>query len=230
MRYPHRRLSIIRTLITCFLIVVGSPLLASDPYDEIGRIMDQTGFSIAERNAIRDVFHDAADSGIPLELLVSRVQEGVSKRVGPPRIESALTADVDQLLHAREIAHTVPGGIDLLREPSRWARARTVIQAGYASDEFRDLVEVTVDQPERFRSAAVLFISLRDWGLNQPATISIVDAAVRSGLPPQDYPGIAEILAAGRRQRVRPREMVDRIVSALQTSDTLSAVRRRVLQ
>lgn len=230
MLYPHRRLSVIWTLFALYLIVVGSPVYGSDPYDEIGRIMDRAEFSIAERNDIREVFQNAADADIPRGLLVSRLQEGVSKRVGPPRIVSALRTDIDQLLQAREIAHTVPGGAELLQEPNRWARALTVIQAGYGSDEFHGLVQVTVEHPERFRSAAALFVSLRDWGLDHTGAIRIVDAAVRSSLPPLDYPGIAEILAAGRRERVRPAEMVDRIVSALQTSDTLSALRRRVLQ
>lgn len=231
MPYPRRRFSVTRGLLALLLLVVfGSPLHASGPYDQINRIMDRAEFSVAERSDIRDLFENADDAGIPAELLVSRLQEGVSKRVGARRIARTLRSDVDQLLLAREIARTVPGGAELLREPGRWARALTVLQAGYRSDELRGLVQVTVAQPERFRSAAALFVSLRDWGLDSTGTTRIVEAAARSDLPPLEYPGIAEIMAAARRQRIRPDKMVDRIVSALQTAETLSALRRRVLQ
>lgn len=231
MLYPRRRFSVSQGLLILLLVALsGSPLYASGPYDQISRIMDQTQFSVAERSDIRHVFENADDAGIPVELLVSRLQEGVSKRVGARRIASALRSDVDQLLLAREVARTVPGGPELLQEPGRWARALTVLQAGYSSDELRGLFRITVAQPGRFRSAAALFVSLRDWGLDSTGTTSIVEAAVRSDLPPLDYPGIAEIMAAARRQRIRPDEMVDRIVSALQTAETLSALRRRVLQ
>lgn len=223
-RTTTRRLRIL--LAVSGVLLVGIPPLSADPVRET---LDRGSFTPEEEQSLLVVFENARLNDVPVYFFLPRLQEGISKNVDARRLRRALETDLAGFVEARDVARSVPGGDDLIADDARWARAATVLAAGRSPEELEDLVAATVDVPELFRPAAALYVSLAEWGLAEEDSLAIVRAAVGSPIPPENYPGIAELFAVARRERVRPDRMAERIVEGLARAHSLRTLRTLVV-
>jgi hypothetical protein len=207
-------------------LLVGIPLLSADPVLET---LERGSFTAGEQQSLLTAFENARREDVPTRFLLPRLQEGVSKNIDARRLRRALDADLTAYLAAREIARAVPGGDEVIADDARWARAATIMATGRSREELEALVAATVDFPERFRPATALYVSLAEWGLSTEDSLAIVRAAVVSRIRPENYPGIAELFAVARRERVRPDRMAERIVEGLARVDSLRTLRTLVV-
>lgn len=197
---------------------------------EVSQLLDRSGFGSNAQEAAVDLFREAEALDVPESLLLPRLEEGISKNVPPLRIVQALENDLATLLTARSVLREVNRGGRILADNARWARAANFLAAGRSEEELRRISEICASEPESFRQATVLYISLFEWGLDQPSVVELVEGAVDSNLEPREFSAIPELFALARRDRVRPARMVERILSALPRADSLRELRSMVIQ
>ncbi len=212
----------------CLLLFALAPLFPQS--EAVTTLLEKGRFGADEETAILEVFGEAEAADVPESLLLPRLQEGISKNVPANRIVQALANDLATLLTARSVLEQVPGGNQILSDRARWARAANFLAARRTEEELRAIAEASASEPESFRQATVLYISLLEWGLTGAAVVELVEAAVDSKLEPREFSGIPELFALARRERVRPDRMVERIISALPRADSLRELRNMVIQ
>ena len=216
------------SLLAIFLLLGSFSLFGQN--GELSRLLSRAGFTPETENSIREIFDRAEALDVPESLLLPRLQEGVAKRVPPPRIASALEKDLATLLTARSVLQSIRGGDRILSDPSRWARGANFLAAGRSEAELRTVGEACASEPESFRQATVLYISLLEWGLRRQEVAVLVEATVASDLEPEEFAGIPELFALARRERVRPSRFVERVLTALPQTDSLRELRRMVVE
>lgn len=198
--------------------------------EAVTTLLQQGSFGPDAERAILALFDEADAAGVPESLLLPRLQEGISKNVPANRIVRALENDLATLLAARSVLEQVRGGGRILSDGARWARAANFLAAGRTEEELRVIVDACASEPESFRQATVLYISLLEWGVTDNAVVELVEAAVDSRLEPREFSGIPELFALARRERVRPDRTVERILSALPRVDSLPELRSMVIR
>jgi hypothetical protein len=211
-----------------FLLLTATPAFAAD--QDLSALLGRSGFDTGTISEIRELFSEASSAGVPEELLLPRLQEGIAKGVPPGRIIAALEEDLATLMAARAAVESVDGGRRIIANTARWARAANFLAAGRTEGELRSIAAASSSRPESFRHATVLYVSLLDWGLDTGDVVEIVRAAVDSRLEPEEFSGIPELFALARRQRVRPERMVGRLVAALPRADSLRELRSMIIE
>lgn len=217
-------------LILSFVALFVSAVSTFGQDQNLTRLLERSEFGSATEAAIVDLFQEAKAEGVPESLLLPRLQEGISKNVPPARIVHALENDLATLLTARALLENVTGGHRIISDTARWARAANFLSAGRSEAELLSIGEACASEPESFRQATVLYISLHEWGITQASVVDLVEGAVDSSLDPREFSGIPELFALARRERVRPERMVQRILSALPRADSLRELRSMVIQ
>lgn len=205
-------------------------ILAFGSDQGLSDLLDRSGLDSEIALEVRELFSEASSAGVPEELLLPRLQEGVAKRIAPRRILRALEDDLETLLSARAVLRSVEGGRRILEDTARWARGANFLAAGRSEEELRVVAAAAASRPESFRQATVLYVSLLNWGLDTASVVEIVEAAVDSNLSPEEFSGIPELFALARRQRVRPDRMVRRLLAALPRADSLRELRSMITE
>lgn len=193
---------------------------------DLDSALAESGLDESERALIEDVIADARADGVPVEALLSRVHEGVSKNVPVSRLAAALRNDLDNLLTARDVILEIPGGDIILGESASWERAANLLRAGWSTGFLARFTEACVPRPEVFREASLLTIAVMDWGVDEALALELTAVTVRSDLEPDEYPAVASLLGEARRRRVETARAIDMIADALEDGRSLAQMRR----
>jgi len=212
------------------LLLAG--LLAAAPLaaQSLGEALDRGRFGPGERAAIEQQFREAGQQGIPVSLLLPRLEEGIAKRVPAPRLQEALRGQADLLLRARSLLTAVPGAEVLLAEPASWARTANLLAGGLPADEVRLLAGDCLRRPADYRPATSLYLSLVEWGLERDQARQLLLALLDSRQAGDSFPGVMEILVEGRRQRLSAGELVRRLLLHLPGTTSMEELKRRILR
>lgn len=200
------------------------------PQQTVMRILIDNGYTEEESSVIAETLGYAGSIGIPEELLVPRVREGVAKRVSVPRLERALSNDIENLRAARSLFEQFSNAEEFIGEAARWKRAANMLATGMDPQELYTLVEACSTKPNDFRSASVLYVSLFEWGLTEDSAKRVVESLVLSEIHKSEYEGVIELFRVARRQRLRPEELVERIVSAAPHSRSIDELSNKILR
>ncbi|MCF7914329.1 MAG: hypothetical protein K9L66_04095 [Spirochaetaceae bacterium] len=193
-------------------------------------ILEEHGYSESDIQGVLNVFLGAQNKGVPGDMLVPRVQEGVAKGVPAPRLVGALKRDIDYLMNARRLfAEAEAEGVFLSRE-SQWKRAANMLAAGFGSDELGRLIQICREDPDKFRPISLLYASLSTWGLSKEDGLSVAEALVSSAIPSEEYEGILDLYRAARRERIRPEELTERIAARAGSSESVEELERVILR
>ena len=198
--------------------------------DSVSRALNRADYARTDREAIEAVFDKAEAANVPSELLLPRLQQGIAKSIPAARVRRALDEDLRQLLHARELVQSTEAGAAIVEETAAWARAANLLDSGRTEEELRNLATVSSERPEAFRPASTLYVSIVDWGLDEPTALALVEAAVDSALPASEFAGITELLVRGRRARIRPEQLVQRLIANLPHAQSLAELRDMTLE
>ncbi len=200
------------------------------PTQTVKGILIDNGYTEKESSVIAEILDYAGSVGIPGELLIPRVREGVAKRVSVPRLERALSNDIENLRTARSLFEQFSKAEEFIGETARWKRAANMLAAGMDPQELYTLVEACSTKPDDFRSASVLYVSLFEWGLTEDSAKRVVESLVLSEIHKSEYEGVIELFRVARRQRLRPEELVGRIVSAAPHSRSIDELSNKILR
>lgn len=223
MNQTQRRKAIAALLL--ILLIGGAPAGAQS----LDELLERGVFSRADREEVAELFASAEAAGVPEDLLLPRLAEGVAKRVPSARILAALRGEVSSLLDARAFLREIDAD-RLLDNMASWARTAHLLDAEIDEDAVAVLARTAADRPEAFRPASALLVSLVDWGLQETEATALAAAAVVSGIDPSDYPVVVDILAEGRIQRIDVADTVERLLETLPEATSARSLRRSVLR
>jgi hypothetical protein len=209
-----------------FLLLAILPLRAQS----LEGVLSRSRYSPQVQAEISGEFREAEKQGIPLELLLPRLEEGIAKKVSSGRLLAALQREQDLLLQARGLLLGLDGGSRLLEDQASWARAANLLAGGYSAGEVAELARSSLSRAEDFRPATSLYVSLRGWGLASGQALELVRGLLASSISGERFPGIMEILIEGRRLRIAPETLVRRLLEQLPEARTIEELRQRCLQ
>ena len=193
-------------------------------------VLSRSRYSLEERTVIRGQLLEAERQGIPIELLLPRLEEGVAKKAPLDRLLAALSRERELLLLARGLLMELEGGAKLAEDRACWARAANLLAGGYDGAEVRELARASLARPQDFRPAASLYVSLRGWGLPSSQGLDIVRLLLASPIPGRRFAGIMELFIEGRRLRLPPDVLSRRLLEQLPEVKTIEELRQKCLQ
>lgn len=221
MRVPRRTAAL-----AVFLLAALLPLNAQS----LESVLSRSRYSPEVRGEVGRLFQEAGQRGIPVEMLLPRLEEGIAKKVPAARLLAVLEREQELLLQARSLLSGLDGGEKLVRDRASWARAANLLAAGYAGDEVAELARASLNRTEDFRPAASLYVSLRGWGLLAGPALELVRGLLASPISGERFPGIMELFIEGRRLRLQPETLIQRLLEQLPQARTIEELRRMCLQ
>lgn len=214
------------------LLLLLAGLLASArlPAQSLEAALARSSFSSEQQAALAEQLGEAEAQGIPVALLLPRLEEGIAKRVSAARLQEALHGQASLLLEARNLLLETPGGSELLADPAAWTRTANLLAAAVPAEEVRLLAGFCARRPGDYRPATSLYLSLLAWGLDRGPARELLAALLDSRLPGPSFPVVMEVLVEGRRQRLSPEELVRRLLLHLPQAANMEELRRRILR
>lgn len=197
--------------------------------DNIQSVLQKSGYSQSQREAINRVIVEAEKDGIPQELLLPRLEEGIAKKVAGEKMLEALRDDIRRLREAREILMEVEGGWTLIEDRSSWARTANLLAGGASPQEVKQIAASSRNRWKDYRSATYLFFSLIQWGLAREISLKLTMAVLQSSITGEEFPGILDLLVEGRRLRIQPETVAERIRNVLPEIKTLEELKEIVI-
>ncbi|MBN1685380.1 MAG: hypothetical protein JW852_01940 [Spirochaetales bacterium] len=191
--------------------------------------LKESRYSTDERNDIERVFEEASRSGIGGGLLLPRVQEAKAKRVPAERLITALQQEIDRLENARDMLLDSGNAEALVLDDAGWQRTANLIAWGASKEEILTLAGACSTDVGKYLEASYLFTSLVEWGLEREVSVALVSAVAGSRLETDEYRGVFEVLINGRRLKMQPREIAERMIMALDEVETARQLQRKVL-
>jgi hypothetical protein len=64
-------------------------------------------------------------------------------------------------------------------------------------------------------------VAIQDWGLDREPAFDLIGSLLASSIPPDSYLGVLDLLAGGRRRRIPPEELVQRIRENLEQATSI---------
>jgi hypothetical protein len=214
----------LRAACLVLLVVIAAQSAAADDLEEV---LQRGGFDPPLRSAVRTLFDEAAAQGVPPELLLPRLEEGVAKRVPAGRLLGVIERELGFLLAAGELLREEAPG--LMEEKAAWARTANLLARRLPVREVRTLVRVASARPQDYRAATYLYVALVDWGLAADQARLLLEALLGSGIPGGEFGGIVELLVEGRSARIPPERLVERIRETLPHVQNLDELKKSVL-
>lgn len=211
-------------------MLAGLLAAAMLPAQSLEAALARSRFSPEQQRAIAEQFREAALQGIPVSLLLPRLEEGIAKKVPAARLQEALRGQAGLLLEARALLVGTPGGEALLADPASWARTANLLAGALPAAEVRRLAGFCAKRPADYRQATSLYLSLVEWGLDRGKAQELLGALLDSRLPGESFPGVMEILVEGRRQRLAPEELVRRLLLQLPNTVSMEELKRRTMR
>lgn len=209
-----------------FLFVALLLLPGSLTAQSLEAALARSGYSDSQKASIEVFFAQIEGNGIPVELLLPKLEEGIAKRISGPRVLKALNREAESLKRARALIISVEGARPLLSDQASWARTANLIAGGIPDGEIKELIRICTSCAEAFRPATYLYVALTDWGLATDPALQLIGALLDSSILPENYMGIIDLLAGGRRRRIAPEEVVRRILQHLDRSKTIKELEK----
>ncbi len=214
------------------LSLAGVLLCAAPPGTaalDLESVLGKSPYSSIEKQTIHSIFSQADRAGVPQELLLPRLSEGVAKGVPFGKTAEVLTNALAWLEKARSLMESTPEGRALASDPASWSLSATLLETGAGEQEIQMLEDAAQGKSTSYRMAGFLHASLVSWGLSRPLSLQVALAALRSVVAPERYLGIVELFEQGRQKRISPERVAERVMEALKTAKDLDELRRSVL-
>jgi hypothetical protein len=195
--------------ICCLLFLLVGALGSAETVDSA---LGKSPYSESQKTEIAAFFTRMERTGVPSELLLPKLQEGIAKRVPAHRVLAVLEAEAESLLEARTLLVRIEGGQLVLSDRASWARTANLLSGGIPRDEIEALVDLCATRAGTYRPATNLYVALSEWGLDRMCTLELIAALVASSIPPDRYMGVMDLMATGRRRRIAAEELSRRIM------------------
>lgn len=204
------------------LLVIGLPISAQSVDSALAR----SGYSQTHKDSIMTFFAETEESDIPAELLLPKLEEGIAKGIPAPRVLDALMKEAGHLRQTRALILRSEEGQRLLADPASWARTANLLAVGVSEEEIQELIALCKHRIEGFRPATYLYVAVSQWGLARKPAFDLIGALLASSIPPKSYMGVMDLMAGGRRRRIAPEELVQRIRQHLEHAESIKELEK----
>jgi hypothetical protein len=222
-RFPQ--LSFIGCL-AVFFIFTALAVFGQDVESAITKTLEKSRYSEGQKASIITFFVETGRVAIPAELLVPKLEEGIAKRIPAQRVLDALKQEREGLLKARALILRVEGGEQVLADRASWARTANLLAGGISETEVEGLILLCRSRVKDFRPATYLYVALKEWGLGREPSFSLIGALLSSSISTDSFMGVMDLLATGRRRRIAPEELVQRIEEHLKHVKTIEELEK----
>lgn len=217
-------------------ILAGSLLSADSSFARVEQKMQTSQFSQTDTDQLMGVLEQAEQQLIPTEALVLRLEEGLAKRVPPHSLYNAMKLELQAYDETRRLVLDRLGhqeGTRLLSDSTVWSRTATLYRQGVPEADLVALLDMFNHQEsqekwDNYRYGGGLLIALRQWGLDDGPSLSVIEALSRSPIPGEDYRMVVDLFTAGFANRIAPDDMVRRIVQSAPRSRSITMLERLV--
>ncbi len=216
----------LRSVTAAALLALAAASVFADSLDDA---LARSPYAAADRERIAAVVRQAERRGIPLEISLPRLEEGIAKRVPAARVRDVLSQEIERIDQARSLLAAAEPEGEIARLPEAWQRCATLLAWGASPDEIGSLARGSSGRLDRFAQSASLFVSLAQWGLERGLALETATAAAASRVPANDLAGIAAMFTAGRRQRRDPAELARALIRELPEARSLRQLREKTL-
>lgn len=213
-------------LIVLLLAPAWAPALYSQ---DLTSILARSNFSTSQRGEVESDFKSYSSMGVPQEMLLPRLEEGIAKRVPFAILVSVLKHTALSLNQARRILLSQPEGSALMADRGAWSVSGTLLDAGASADVIAGIAQASGGKGSHYRFSALLYEALVSWGLSTVSSLQVAEAAARSRVAPENYPGIVDLFAQGRAMSIPPEGVAARVLAELPQARTFDDLRRNVL-
>jgi hypothetical protein len=196
---------------------------------DLESILAKSSYSPEEKQTIQSIFRQADQAGVPRDLILPRLAEGIAKGVRFTQTAQVLSNALAWLEKARALMESTPEGRGLVSDQASWSLSATLLETGAGEQEIQTLETAARGNGAAYRMAGFLHASLVGWGLPRPLSLQVTLAALRSPLPPPQYVAIVDLFEQGRRQRISPERLAERVMEALRSAKDAGDLRRAVL-
>jgi len=215
-----------RPVFVCCLVIFFLIVTFTVSGQSVESILGRSGFSDTQKASLIEFFAETDNADIPSELLLPKLEEGIAKGKTAAKVINALDRERNSLRKARSLILSVKGGEKLLSDRASWARAANLLASGISEGEIKDLVFACRSRTEEFRSASYLYIAAKQWGLAQESAFDLTSALLDSSISGNNFLGLIDLLTNGRRRRIAPEELVQRIQRNLQHVNTIEELEK----
>lgn len=192
-------------------------------------VLEQSSYTDKQKEIIRLVFEEAEAQGIPSELILPRLEEGIAKKVPVNRLIKVLTKEIECLVQAHDLLLSVDPDLVLSETPSIWLRTGILFSKHIPAETVRAIAGACMSRWEDYRDATVLYLSLTQWGLKSSEALMIVDSVLKSAIPGPDFIGIITIFIRGRSMNISPEEIITRMKEVINDIDSIETLEEKIL-
>jgi len=192
-------------------------------------ILRRSNYPESQQEAIRNEIEEAIKEGIPEELLIPRLEEGIAKRASGAKVLNVLEGNIQRLKEARRILMAVGVGNELLKDRGAWARTANLLAKGISQEEITQIAAFSRNRWKDYRDATYLFVSLVQWGLPREKALKLTTSVLQSSIRGKDFAGVVDLLIDGRRFHISPEELAGRIIEKLPLVKTFEELEEKVL-
>ena len=219
------------------LWVLSASLLAGGTWsDRVQQSMDSIHMQEPDRQQVKHIFSLAEAEQLPLAPLELKLNEGVAKRVDTSLLIDALHQQMDMYAKVRSLLQAAFGMQEaeaILGIRTVWDRTVLLHQQGVGEDDLVTLLmnfrqQRSEDRWNNFRYGGGLLLALRQWGLSEEDSLSVVVALSRSRMAGGDYPRVLDLLNNAILQRISLEDMVKRIIESAPKSRSFTVLERMV--
>lgn len=178
----------ILTIVPMALLLSVTMVTASE---NITAAMERAGFTVEQVTQVEQIMHSTQQKGLNKELVVDKLQEGISKQVAPDRIIGAIDQVTSRYSYAHDLAKSV------VANKKQAAQLGDIVAASLASGLTKQDTEKIFahfqakHHPEKIKSDLVIetMLTARDMsrrGVKSTTTIAVVENALQSGFSAKD--------------------------------------------
>jgi hypothetical protein len=213
-------------IIIMLFFVLHFPLFADNG---LSAILAQSHCGSDEKKAIEELFVNAEKQKVPFEMLYPRLEEGIAKRVDCRRLIIVLEHEIGSLVKARAILLSVDPGLLLSEEQALWMRTSIMLDKGFKESTVKDMVYASRFRWKDFKEATILFVNLVQWGLNEYSAAAVIELAMGSRIPGEEFSEIVSIFTKGRKYYIAPEEIIRRIKEVIADVGSIRSLEERVI-
>lgn len=194
--------------------------------ENVESALARSRYSETQKDTIILLFTQAEDSGIPAALLLPKLEEGIAKGVPASKMVQALRRELQYLERARALLRQSPVEEYWFSDTAFWARTANLLAVGVSDGEIERLIQLCTRHPQGYRPATYLYVAIQDWGLDREPAFDLIGSLLASSIPPDSYLGVLDLLAGGRRRRIPPEELVQRIRENLEQATSIKELEK----
>ena len=180
---------ITRILTALFFAILFSTTMVMAEASSAGvtRAMDKAGFTEKQVAQVESRLDFARQKGLPEDVMVDKLQEGIAKKIAPNRIVQAIERISSRYSHAHQLAG------NLVKDDRKVAQLGNIVASGMAAGltvgaAEKIMNEVKAKQPsgtKNYPMAKEAMLMARDLtrrGITSETTVEVVERALQKGL------------------------------------------------